>query len=240
MLGDTLGRQRVPVLDTHQVLPRLEQVGTAAALGLRAWLEQQAPSVVEDLAGYTLTRYEASQWALDQLLRTEEEAIADFQQISTEIVRTYGTRLETHHQSSKVMVQTVAAITNAASAGRHPLPDDDPQSRVVELGNGSVWASPRRLDGALPSLLNPTGIWEIKEYWGGTSGGSKMSDAVYEIQLVGTELALRANHPSRRIKHYAIIDGRNQWLSRRSDLRRLIDLLYCGLIDELIIGREVV
>jgi hypothetical protein len=48
--------------------------------------------------------------------------------------------------------------------------------------------SARNLDGAIPSLANPYLVWEIKEYWGKTKGGSKMSDAVYECHLVGLEL----------------------------------------------------
>ena len=46
----------------------------------------------------------------------------------------------------------------------------------------------RRVDGACPGVVNPIAIWEIKEYWGKTKGGSKMSDAVYECHLVGREL----------------------------------------------------
>ena len=115
----------------------------------------------------------------------------------------------------------------------------NPQKRAALVSDSFIWVSPRRLDGALPSLLNPVGLWEIKEYWGGTSGGSKMSDAIYECQLVGQELrAFQALHGV-HVRHYAILDGREQWMTRRSDLRRAVDLLCAGLLDELLVGTEV-
>ena len=106
------------------------------------------------------------------------------------------------------------------------------------LSDDYVWVSPRRLDGALPGLFNPVAIWEIKEYWGVTGGGSKMSDAIYECQLVGQELrAFEALHGV-ELAHYVVLDGKAQWASRRSDLRRAVDLLCMGLVDELVVGRE--
>lgn len=237
VLLTAIGRRR-PLLGADDVMPFLAKSGTSASLGLADWLDSQAPEMTYDLAGYLHTRYDLADHALTYLLRTEDEARQDFASISADQVRQYGTRLTSHHQSSKVMVQTVEALTNAASQGR-TLPDTNPMNRVIELHRGSVWATARVLDGALPSLANPVGMWEIKEYWGNTKGGSKMSDAVYEMQLVGTELAVKQRDGFPPIAHYAIIDGKHQWSHRQSDLRRLVDLLYSGLLDGLIMGREV-
>jgi hypothetical protein len=41
------------------------------------------------------------------------------------------------------------------------------------------------------------------------------------------------------IDHIVFVDGKEQWNSRKSDLLRFIDLHQQGLIDHLIIGREV-
>ena len=97
----------------------------------------------------------------------------------------------------------------------------------------------RNPDGAVPSLLNPVVVWEIKEYWGKTGGGSKMSDAVYECHLVGRELRDFERRSGIRAQHIAFLDGKEQWESRKSDMLRFIDLFHQGLIDHLIVGREV-
>ncbi len=83
-------------------------------------------------------------------------------------------------------------------------------------------------------------IWEIKEYWGKTSGGSKMSDAVYECALVGRELReFEERSGASRTPHVAFVDGKNQWASRKSDLKRFIDLFHQGIVDHLLIGCDV-
>jgi hypothetical protein len=46
----------------------------------------------------------------------------------------------------------------------------------------------RRFDGALPNTENPIALWEIKEYYGTTTFGSRVADGVYETLLDGYEL----------------------------------------------------
>ena len=105
--------------------------------------------------------------------------------------------------------------------------------------DNNLHVTARNLDGAIPSLANPTIIWEIKEYWGKTKGGSKMSDAVYECNLVGRELREFEERSSASIKHIVFVDGKEQWSHRQSDLKRFIDLFHQGIIDHLVVGREV-
>ena len=66
-----------------------------------------------------------------------------------------------------------------------------------------------------------------------------MSDALYECQLVGFELREYEKVFNRKIYHIVFLDGKIQWDYRKSDLKRFIDLMNQGLIDRLIIGREV-
>jgi hypothetical protein len=66
-----------------------------------------------------------------------------------------------------------------------------------------------------------------------------MSDAIYECQLVGTELRLFESRAGTKIGHYVIFDGKTQWETRRSDLARAYDSLCSGRVDELVVGREV-
>ena len=88
-------------------------------------------------------------------------------------------------------------------------------------------------------LANPGIIWEIKEYWGKTSGGSKMSDAVYECHLVGMEIRHFEEKARCKINHVVFVDGKDQWAVRQSDLNRFIDLLNQGLIDYLFVGKAI-
>jgi hypothetical protein len=140
----------------------------------------------------------------------------------------------------------VAAVTNIAKLvceRRSVEIVEAPQRRCVWLKDNSLHVSVRNLDGAIPALYRPEFVWEIKEYWGGgegKAGGSKMSDAVYECNLVGRELREfedRTDHP--QVYHIVFLDGKAQWGSRASDLKRMIDLFHQGIIDYLFIGRDV-
>ncbi len=228
---------RGKVLSETEIRAMLERVSTPAAIGLLGYLDAR-PLMLEKVADYLHFRDEAAINLLN-LTRTEQEALADFEELSDEVVKKYGTKSADHHQSSKVLVATVEVLTRDGCLEHGILSDVNPQKRAAVVSGDHIWVSPRRLDGALPSLLNPVGLWEIKEYWGGTAGGSKMSDAIYECQLVGQELRAFEERYGPAIRHYAILDGRQQWSARRSDLRRAVDLLCCGLLDELIVGSEV-
>ncbi len=173
------------------------------------------------------------------LLRSEEEALAYCEEIGAE-VRKVKTRNQDHHQSSAAMVAAVSYV-----AGEHCLARGigfvkAPVRRCVWLAGDQLHVTARNLDGAIPSLDSPEMVWEIKEYWGKTSGGSKMSDAVYECALVGRELReFEERSGAPRVLHVVFVDGRDQWSSRKSDLKRFIDLFHQGVIDHLFVGREV-
>lgn len=98
----------------------------------------------------------------------------------------------------------------------------------------------RRVDGAYPSLRDPIAIWEIKEYYGTTTFGSRVADAVYETQLDGHELDDAEKSVSHDINHYLFVDDRSTWWEKgRSYLCRLVDAMHEGTVDEVIFGREV-
>ncbi len=109
----------------------------------------------------------------------------------------------------------------------------DREGRLVETLS-------RRIDGAYPSLRNPKTIWEIKEYYGTTTFGSRVADGVYETQLDGYELKEAAKLISHPIKHYLLVDDKYTWWEcGRSYLCRLVDIMHIGLVDEVIFGKEV-
>ncbi|CAN5266790.1 hypothetical protein BH10PLA2_BH10PLA2_00970 [soil metagenome] len=171
-------------------------------------------------------------------LRSEAEAIGFAESVKAAI-RVIATQSADHHQSSAATVAAVSFLAEKVCKLKGLTCDTSPQRRCVWLLKNSLHVTARNLDGAAPALLSPKAIWEIKEYWGKTKGGSKMSDAVYECQLVGRELREFEGRGHPPVAHIVFVDGRDQWNHRKSDLRRFIDLFHQGIIDYLFIGREV-
>lgn len=240
MLADQISARHryAGAISPGEIIPILKAVDSEAADGLVLYLNGHRDSL-ERLSAYWSRRREVSELIL-ATMRTEDEAKEDYATISDQALQSYGVQVEGYHKSSKVLVNTVDAIVYRERKAFRVDVNTNPQSRAAIVSDEHIWVSPRRLDGAIPGLLNPVALWEIKEYWGVKSGGSKMSDAIYELQLVGAELRMFEDEFDIHVNHYAIIDGRQQWESRKSDIRRAVDLLYSGLLDELIVGREVI
>ncbi len=58
--------------------------------------------------------------------------------------------------------------------------------------------------------------------------------------LVGRELREYEDRTGQeKIIHVVFLDGKDQWGSRKADLKRFIDLFHQGIIDYLFIGKEV-
>lgn len=197
--------------------------------------------VNEDIANKLISYLTHRHALLDNamaLLRSEEEAI-EYCRLKTFTFSTTRTRNLDHHQSSKTLISTVSAIAEAICLELNETVNINPQRRCVWLDSNHLHVSARNLDGSVASLENPYIIWEIKEYWGKTKGGSKMSDAVYECQLVGKDIREYELKVKRKIHHIVFLDGLEQWTVRKSDLARFIDLHNQGLIDYLFIGKSV-
>lgn len=119
--------------------------------------------------------------------------------------------------------------------------NDDPRSLMYVIDDEQiVGASSRRVDGAYPDIINPRIIWEIKEYYYTTTFGSRVADGVYETQLDGYELRDISDRTGYHINHVLFIDGyKTWWEDGKSYLCRIVDMLNTGLVDEVIIGQEV-
>ena len=191
-----------------------------------------------DLFFKYLTYSENQYESLKDCLRTEEEALSFCEKLGINVVKTATKSLD-HHQSSKSLVATVTQISSDIAAKFGFNIDIDPQHRCVWFKERDLYVTARNLDGAIPCLVNPFVVWEIKEYWGKTKGGSKMSDAVYECLLVGRELREYEEKHGSRIYHIVFVDGKDQWEHRVSDFIRFIDLYNQGIIDYLVVGRDV-
>ena len=119
--------------------------------------------------------------------------------------------------------------------------DPNPRGLIYFLNNKKViGASSRRFDGAYPSIYNPKIVWEIKEYYYSKSFGSRVADGVYEAELDGYEFNEIYDRTGQKVYHVMFIDGHYTfWELGKSYLCKFIDILNMGLIDELIVGREV-
>jgi hypothetical protein len=239
MLADQPAAQRryADRISSGEIMTLLRTARTPAADELAAYLDKRS-EVLQRVSDYWTRRWEVSESVFAKM-RTESEAKADYASLSDQLLQSYGVRLAGYHKSPKVLVHTVEAIARRECGKAGVSVNTNPQRRAALVSDEHIWVSPRRLDGALPDLLNPIALWEIKEYWGKTKGGSKMSDALYEIHLVGLELREFEDEFGIHVNHYAVLDGLRQWQARKSDVRRIVDLLYMGLLDELVAGREV-
>ncbi len=120
--------------------------------------------------------------------------------------------------------------------------NDNPKnlSLITNAGNRLVKTLSRRIDGAYPSILNPIAIWEVKEYYGTATFGSRVADGVYETLLDGYEILEAEEFSGRRVEHYLLVDDRfTWWVKGKSYLCRLIDMVHAGFVDEVIFGEEV-
>lgn len=127
-----------------------------------------------------------------------------------------------------------------ANIGDAPC-DYDPRSLTTVTHDAKPQRTlARRVDGAFPSVVNPVGIWEIKEYYYTTTFGSRVADGVYETLLDGMELEELEMTAARKVYHLLVLDDHfTWWQCGRSYLCRVIDMLHMGFVDEVLFGREV-
>jgi len=118
---------------------------------------------------------------------------------------------------------------------------NDPQKLCFIIdGQKVIKTFARRFDGALPSIKNPKAVWEVKEYYGTTSFGSRVADGVYETLVDGLEIN-QITIDKYKPKHFLFIDDKNTWWGMgKSYLCRIIDMLNMKLVDEVFFGKEVI
>jgi hypothetical protein len=128
------------------------------------------------------------------------------------------------------------------SALRGDIFDQDPHSlTIITKNKRPIRTFTRRFDGVYPSVINPKAIWEVKEYYGTTTFGSRVADGVYESMLDGEELQELRENEGIEVKHYLIVDDYfTWWVKGKSYLCRLIDMLHMGYVDEVLFGKETV
>lgn len=141
------------------------------------------------------------------------------------------------------MINILAEKTIREETGEEVLGfDDDPRSLMYlwDENRNIIGASSRRFDGAYPSIENPTIVWEIKEYYYATTFGSRVADGVYETQLDRFEFNEIYDRTGKKVVHVLFIDAyRTWWEQGKSYLCRIVDALNSGVVDEVIVGKEI-
>ncbi len=176
-------------------------------------------------------------------LMNREQAKAEFEQLRTGFTGTLPLSYNKQSDDKRhpaYLTSIINLLTEYTLSG--PGFNHNPQGLIVVTDNVKPLRTfSRRMDGAYPSIVNPLAVWEIKEYYGSTTFGSRIADGVYETMLDGEEFAELREHEAIDIKHYLIVDDYHTWWDQgRSYLCRMIDMLHMGLVDEVLFGREVI
>lgn len=120
--------------------------------------------------------------------------------------------------------------------------NNDPQKLAYLTNENDILTKcfARRFDGAVPGIENPKVVWEVKEYYGTTTFGSRVADGVYETLLDGYEI-LEAREHGHILHHYLFIDDYfTWWRLGKSYVCRIIDMMHTGHVDRVYFGRQVV
>lgn len=133
----------------------------------------------------------------------------------------------------------VAAIAENV-VGPNGFIDDVRKLAIVTEAQGLEEIFSRRFDGALPDTNNPRAVWEVKEYYGTTTFGSRVADGIYETLLDGYEIEGVRSRMGREIAHFLFIDDKFTWWDcGKSYLCRMVDMLHTKHVDEIFFGRDV-
>lgn len=222
-------------------------MGTLSNLGLvvSAFGSTERPTVLgEKVLSYLNYRSVLLNGEVAHSLMDRDEAASVYESVAAE--RQYVCPIPMNKQKNEMrhpnyLTCLVNMITEATLGGYKF--SGDPTNLITALSQGEpVAVLSRRLDGAYPSTVDARAIWEIKEYYDNKSFGSRIADGVYETLLDGYELQeLRKKHGI-NIQHYLIIDSYQTWWHGGGIpyLCRLVDAMHMGLVDEVIVGRQVI
>ncbi len=197
---------------------------------------------IEQLHSYLNRRAEVLERMVAPNLMNREQAAAEFERLQEELNPRCALPMNKQKGDKRhpaYMTGIVNMLTEQALGGR--AFEDNPRGLITITREGRLLRTfSRWMDGAYPSRVDPHAMWEVKEYYGTTTFGSRVADGVYETMLDGEECAELQLLEGRKVFHYLIVDDRFTWWDcGRSYLCRLIDALHAGLMDEVLFGREV-
>lgn len=218
-----------------------------AALNARGLAPGGHESTIERVVEYVAVRADLLEEVVKPNLMSRDEAATLFGEIRArtkppEKLLTMNKQKgdKRHHAYLTCIVNMLTYETLLKRDGRAVF-DANPRAPLTFARDGMPLRTLFRwMDGAYPDVNHPHAAWEIKEYYGTKTFGSRVADGVYETALDGYELnELRSEQIE--VEHYLFLDDRDNWWGRgRSYLCRIVDLLHAGLLDGAFFGREVV
>lgn len=148
---------------------------------------------------------------------------------------------EKHHEAYLACIVNMLTYDELRKAHGEAVFDSNPNTPLTFARDGMPLRTLfRRMDGAYPNVNHPYATWEIKEYYGTTTFGSRVADGVYETALDGYELN-DLGSVGVVVDHYLFVDDRFTWWDLgRPYLARIVDMLHAGLLSAAFFGREVV
>jgi hypothetical protein len=218
-----------------------------AALRKRGLTPHDRGEIAEDVAWYSTVRADLLQKHVEPNLMDREQAREVFEELRAQIEPPKELLPMNKQKGAKRHFAYLTCIVNMLTwrelqerFGEANF-DWDPRGPLTFSRDGVPLRTLfRRMDGAYPGINQPHAAWEIKEYYGTTTFGSRVADGVYETALDGYELNdLHAVGVA--VEHYLFLDDRfTWWKCGKSYLCRIVDMLHVGLLDGAFVGREVV
>lgn len=204
----------------------------------------RTPTALGQLAlDYLNARAELLETQVAPNLMNREQAATEFERLRTELQPTCALPMNKQKGDKKhhAYLTCLVNMLTEASLPKGRRFADNPRGLTVFTHDGvPLRTLSRWMDGAYPKEVDPVAIWEVKEYYGTTTFGSRVADGVYETMLDGEELAELERDAGVKVGHYLVLDDYfTWWACGRSYLCRIVDMLHMGLVSEVVVGREV-
>ena len=234
------GKGQVRVPELHEIESAFQDLG----LDTSAILNSGNPtSLARDLVAYFSYRAEVLNDYVEPRLMDVSRASDVFRDLVSRLDPSCPMPMNKQKGEKRAPAYLTCIVNMLVEAGTEGFHCDyDPRELTTVTRNGTpLRTMARRVDGAFPQAVNPIAIWEIKEYYYTTTFGSRVADGVYETLLDGMELEELREHEGVKVHHYLIVDAYyTWWVSGKSYLCRIIDMLHMGYVDEVLFGYEVV
>lgn len=234
------GKGLVKVPTAEEIIDAFKTLGLDATV---VETDEKPTQLTLDLVAYYTYRADVLNQFVEPRLMDVDKATTEFDKLYRSLASTCPIPMNKQRGNKRAPAYFTGIINMLveANAGKHPC-DYDPRELTTITKNGAPLRTlARRVDGAFPSAVNPSAIWEIKEYYYTTTFGSRVADAVYETLLDGMELEELHEHENIKVLHYLMIDAHGTWwVQGKPYLCRIIDMLHMGYVDEVLFGYEVI
>lgn len=229
-------------------MPRRYSIGDVVeSLESRGLDPANAQESIEGVAAYSEVRADLLVQIVEPNLMNRDEAAVVFEEIRARVSPPERLLSMNKQKADKRHYAYLACIVNMLTYetliqrfGRAEFNANPRGPLTFASGGMPLRTLFRWMDGAYPDVNHPHAAWEIKEYYGTKTFGSRVADGVYETALDGYELN-ELRDVGVDVEHYLFLDDHfTWWKCGRSYLCRIIDMLHAGLLDGAFFGREAV